>query len=124
MPYIDWLATERGNVEVTNDTADLYRFFDCTYGAEFLYRCVEETKIQQDVPKKLDYIKRHDQAMARILDTVEMPNMMAEDFIMFMRQNNWKLAKSRREREFAKLSQAEVVLLESIVIQAFDGYEQ
>ncbi|KQT52699.1 hypothetical protein ASG43_19840 [Aureimonas sp. Leaf454] len=28
--YIDWIATERGNVEVKNETSDLYRYFDAS----------------------------------------------------------------------------------------------
>jgi hypothetical protein len=36
MNFIDWRPTARRNVEVLNDTADLYRYFDCTDNAEFL----------------------------------------------------------------------------------------
>ena len=43
LPLVDWRTTRRHNVEVLNDTADYYRFFDATDHAEFLYRCVEET---------------------------------------------------------------------------------
>ncbi len=40
MNFIQWRATPEANVEVLNDTADLYRYFDCTEAAEFLYACV------------------------------------------------------------------------------------
>ena len=30
MPFIEWRPTPERNVEVLNDTADLYRYFDCT----------------------------------------------------------------------------------------------
>ena len=30
MPFIEWQPTPDRNVEVLNDTADLYRYFDCT----------------------------------------------------------------------------------------------
>ena len=43
MDYIQWAPTIRGNVVVKNDTADLYRYFDCTEATEFLYECVQET---------------------------------------------------------------------------------
>ncbi len=121
MNCIDWLPTVRGNVDVKNDTADLYRYFDCTEAAEFLYRCVEET-IERDVPNELDYLKRHDLAMQQVLDVVEMPNRMAEDLIMFMRQNQWNLSNKRRRDEFAKLTDSEVRTLETIVKEAFDGF--
>ena len=37
LPLIKWKPTKDGNVEVLNDTADLYRYFDATPQAEFLY---------------------------------------------------------------------------------------
>lgn len=35
--------TKDYNVEITNDTIDLYRFFDTTKQVEFFYDCVIET---------------------------------------------------------------------------------
>jgi Fic/DOC family len=122
MNFIQWIPTLRGNVEVRNDTADLYRYFDCTEAAEFLYRCVEEA-IVSDVPQELDYLRRHDLAMRQIMDTVEMPDRIAEDLIMFMRQNQWKLPKKRRQDEYAKLTDKEVEALETVVREAFDGFD-
>ena len=122
MNFIQWVPTVRGNVEVRNDTADLYRYFDCTDEAEFLYRCVEET-VEKDVPHEIEYLKRHDKAMQQLMDTVEVPNRMAESFIMFMRQNNWTLPKKRREHEFQELTDSELETLQAIVREAFDGFE-
>ena len=34
MSFIEWRPTANRNVEVLNDTADLYRYFDCTRAAE------------------------------------------------------------------------------------------
>jgi hypothetical protein len=34
---IEWRPTVKNNVEVLNDTRDLYRFFDATKQAEFLF---------------------------------------------------------------------------------------
>jgi hypothetical protein len=120
MNFIHWVPTIRGNVQVRNDTADLYRFFDCTEAAEFLYRCVEET-VENDLPREIDYLKRHDRAMQQIMDTVEMPNRTAENFIMFMRRNNWRLPKNRRRDEFEKLTDTEADALANIVRTAFYG---
>jgi hypothetical protein len=119
MSYIEWTGNGKGNVNVLNDIADLYRFFDCTLAATFLYKCVEET-IEKDVPEEIDYLRRHDRAMGQILTEVQMPNHLAEDFIMFMRQNDWKLPKRRKEKEFALLSDDEVEKLERLVKSAFN----
>jgi hypothetical protein len=45
MPYIDWRPTLVRNVEVLNDTADLYRYYDATAAAEFLYAGVRSSGI-------------------------------------------------------------------------------
>ncbi len=121
MDFIEWRPTLDGNVEVTNDTADLYRYYDCTEAAEFLYSCVQRT-IEQDLPNEIDYLKRHDKAMQNLMNTVDMPNRLAEDFIMFTRQNNGALPKSRRKKEFKALTDKEIVNLETIVQEAFKGF--
>src|SRR6185312_2882931 len=66
MPFIEWRSTPERNVEVLNDTADLYRYFDCTEAAEFLYACVMRT-VEQDLPREIDYLRRHDEAIRRIM---------------------------------------------------------
>jgi hypothetical protein len=119
MPYINWRALPNGNVEVTNDTADLYRYLDCTEEAEFLYECVQRT-VEHDLPREIDYLQRNDFALQQIMNTIEMPDRLAQNLIGFIRQNNGTLGKKRREKEFAKLTDDEVVAVERIVGEAFD----
>lgn len=121
MPFIEWRPTPDRNVEVMNDTADLYRFFDCTQAAEFLFACVQRT-VDEDLPREIDYLRRHDLALQRIMDTVEMPDRISENLVMFIRQNNGILSKNRREREFIQLTDDEVQRIERIVADAFDGF--
>jgi hypothetical protein len=121
MPFIEWRPTPDRNVEVLNETADLYRYFDCTEEAEFLYACVKRT-VDQDLPREIDYLRRHDEAIRRIMDAVEMPDRVAENLVMFIRQNNGTLSKKRRHGEFKKLRAAEVTLIERIVNDAFAGF--
>ncbi len=123
MPFIEWRPTPERNVEVLNATADLYRYFDCTEQAEFLYECVSRT-VEQDLPREIDYLRRHDEAMRRIMDAVEMPDRVAEDLAMLVRQNKGKLSKNRRDHEFKELTDDEVTLLERIVRDAFDGFDE
>ena len=118
MNFIEWRATATRNVDVTNDTADLYRYFDCTEVAEFLYACVEHT-VEHDLPEEIAYLQRHDEAMRRIMNTIEMPDRIAQDFIMFVRQNNGSLPKRRRGKEFEVLTDAEIHELETIVNDVF-----
>lgn len=120
MSFIEWRATADRNVDVTNDTADLYRYFDCTEVAEFLYACVGRT-VEHDLPEEVAYLQKHDEAMRRITSAVEMPDQTARDFIMFVRQNNGSLPKRRRGKEFKALTDAEVDEFETIINDVFSG---
>ena len=122
MPFIEWRPTPERNVEVLNDTADLYRYFDCTEEAEFLYGCVRRT-VEQDLPREIDYLRRHDEALRRIMNAVEMPDRVAENLIMSIRQNKGSLSKKRRKGEFKSLRDEEVTSIERVVKDAFEGFE-
>jgi hypothetical protein len=121
MPFIEWRPTPERNVEVLNETRDLYRYPDCTDAAEFLYACVRRT-VERDLPHEIDYLRRHDEAVRRIMDAVEMPDRIAENLVAFIRQNNGRLSKNRREGEFRKLNDDEVTLIEGVVNDAFAGF--
>jgi hypothetical protein len=122
MEFIEWRATAKGNVDVTNDTADLYRFFDCTEEAEFLYSCVQHT-VEEDLPREIDYLSRHDEALHRIMNAVEMPDRIARDFVVFVLQNKGVLPKRRRNKEFESLTDGEISELEEIVQDVFEDAE-
>lgn len=122
MNFIEWHALPSKNVEVTNDTADLYRYYDCTEEAEFLYSCVERT-VEKDLPREIEYLKRHDEAMHGIMNFIEMPDRLAQDLIMHIRQNGGALSKKRRTGDFKKLTDDEVTNIEKIVGSAFNGFE-
>lgn len=122
MPYIEWQATQTKNVEVLNDTSDLYRYFDCTQASEFLYGCVSRT-VEHDLPREIEYLRRHDQAARSIMETVEMPDQTAEKLLMFIRQNKGSLPGNRRRQEFRKLTDREVDMIENIVNEAFSGFD-
>ncbi len=122
MEYIEWRPTANYNVEVLNETADLYRYFDCTDAAEFLYGCVQHT-VEIDLPREIDYLKRNDEALRRIADLVEMPDRLTQNLVMFIRQNDGALSKRRREKEFEALTDDEVAALETIVREEFEGFD-
>ena len=120
MPCIEWRPTADRNVEVTNDTADLYRYFDCTANAEFLYACVART-VEEDLPGEIDYLRRYDEAQRRIMEIVDMPDRLAQDLIMFINRNGGTLPKKRREKEFRELTDNEVWQIETIYHDTFNN---
>ena len=121
MNLMEWRPTQERNVEVLNDTADLYRYFDCTGAAEFLYECVERT-VERDLPQEIDYLRRHDEAVRRIMGIIEMPDRLAESLVVFIRQNEGRLGKKRREAEFSKLTDKELSAVEAIIHESFEGF--
>ena len=53
LDLIEWRPTEKNNVEVLNETIDLYRYFYATKQAEFFFECVEET-VNKTLPEEVD----------------------------------------------------------------------
>jgi hypothetical protein len=115
LPLVEWKPTANGNVEVLNDTADFYRYFDATPQAEFLYGCVKKT-VEEDLPEEADYLRRYDAFKLRVDAIVDMPDRTIDVLFRMLRQNKGQLSKRAREREFASLTTDEVRRIE----QAFD----
>ncbi len=119
LPFVEWVPTEKQNVRVLNETADLYRFGDYTEITEFLYECVVTT-IEHDLPRQIEYLARFDEAKGRIQSFMEMPDEMISSLINFISQNNGVLSKKRRRREFEKMTDIEVEAAEAVVRDVFD----
>ena len=109
------MTTPEQNVEVTNETADLYRYFDCTAEAEFLYDCVAHT-IDHDLPSEIDILRRRDEAQRRIAEVVDMPDRLMQNLINLIRDNDGMLPKKRREKQFDVLTDNEVTRVEVICV--------
>lgn len=119
LPFIEWQATDRGNVAVLNDTAGFYRFFDATPHAEFLYRCVEET-VTEDLPAEVEYLEGYDEFSRRVQDEVaDMPDRLIELLTRFLGRNEGSLSKRARTKEFAELSAEEVRRVEELYAECF-----
>ena len=112
LDHIEWEATPDGNVNVLNQTIDLYRYFDATKQAEFLYGCVEET-VLKTLPEEVQYLESHDKMRKFIQEHFEMPDKDMENLIGFLRQGDGKLSKRARNKEFKALTVDEVVMLET-----------
>jgi hypothetical protein len=118
LPLVEWEPTERGNVRVSNDTADFYRFFDATPHAEFLFACVRRT-IEHDLPSEADFLRRHDQFTARVQAIADMPERTLDLLFRFLHQNGGKLSRRARENEFEALTEAEADRVERLYKEIF-----
>ena len=66
----------------------------------------------------------HDKAMQEILNVVELPDRLAQDFIMFTLNNQGELPNRRRKKMFKDLTDKEVSLLEVIIKEEFEGSDK
>jgi len=120
LPFIEWRSTKDGNIDVLNDTADYYRFFDATPHAEFLYHCVEQT-VERDLPGEVAYLEAYDRFARGVQEIVDMPDRTVELLHRFLRQGVGHLSKRAREDEFAALTDAEAERIERLYGECFAG---
>jgi hypothetical protein len=118
LSLIEWDPTQSGNVKILNETIDLYRYFDATRQAEFLYECVRET-VENTLPEEVAYLERHDRMKGFIAEHFEMPDKLAETLIAFLRQGDGKFSNRARGKEFSELTEKELAMLEENFAQIF-----
>ena len=118
LPLIEWRATADGNVEVLNDTADYYRYFDATLHAEFLYSCVEQT-VEQDLPEEIRFLEQFDRFAGAVKEIVEMPDRQIELIRNFLAQAGGHFSKRTRDREFRALTGEEARKIEALYAESF-----
>jgi len=108
---IEWESTTDYSVKILNDTIDLYCYYDLTKQVEFLYECVEET-IEQIIPEELDYFEKYDRMTQHINTYLSLPDTKVDLLIKFLNQNNGKLSKNKRQKEFVDITDEEVLSIE------------
>ncbi len=118
LPFIDWRATDNGNVEVLNDTAAFYRYFDATAHAEFLYECIERT-VEEDLPREIRFLIAFDRFAAGVKDMADMPDRRVEQLRGFLEQNDGRLSARARSREFAAMTDDEATRVERLYAESF-----
>jgi hypothetical protein len=118
LPFIEWRPTPGGNVEVLNDTADHYRYFDATSHAEFLYGCVAET-VERDLPDEVRFLESYDRFTAGVHRLVDMPARTVQLLHGFLAQNAGRLSTRARTGEFAALTDDEVTFIARLYAECF-----
>ncbi len=112
-PFVLWGWTSEQELVVKNDTDDLYRYFDATAQAEYLYDRVAET-VRQDLKEELGFVAVFDRALAGVRNIVDMPDRRASLFVRLCLQNGGRLASGRRTT-FPELTDAEIAAMEEAV---------
>jgi hypothetical protein len=108
--------TSAQEIVVENDTADLYRYFDATAFAEYLYDRVAET-VRRDLKEELGFVAVFDRAIDGVREMVDMPDRRASLFVRLCMQNAGRLSAARRQ-QFPELTDAEIAAMEAAVQDA------
>lgn len=111
LDLIAWRPTDKGNVEVLNETMHLYSFFDATKQAEFFFECVAET-VNKILPEEVNYLMKYDLLNDFIKNYIDMPDKLVDLLIRFLNSNDGKLSKRAREKEFRQLTDDEIRRIE------------
>ncbi|GEP95525.1 cell division protein Fic [Chitinophaga cymbidii] len=119
LDLIEWKPSKDNNVEVLNNTIDLYRYFDATKQAEFLYSCVRET-IEQTIPEEVDYLEKYDLMKTYLDDHFQMPDKTVALLVRFLEQGEGHLSERARSKEFQALTADEVREIENKFQRIFE----
>lgn len=119
LDLIEWRLTRKNNIEILNATIDLYRYFDATKQAEFFFECVEET-VNQTLPEEIAYLRKYDILNEFTKNYIDMPDKLVDLLIRFLSQNNGKLSKRAKKKEFEKLTNDEIRVIEEKYAEVFD----
>lgn len=111
LDLVEWHPDNANNVTILNETIDLYRYFDATRQAEFLYRCVRRTT-EDVVPAEVDYLEKYDRMKDYLDNYFEMPDKTVALLIRFLEQGSGRLSERARGREFKELTDEEVLRVE------------
>ncbi|MGH6611018.1 MAG: Fic family protein [Burkholderiaceae bacterium] len=117
--FIEWHWTAHQEIIVDNETADLYRYFDATAFAEYLYDRVADT-VQRDLKEELEFVDVFDRALNAVREIVDMPDRRASLLVRLTMQNDGRLSRAKRP-EFEELTDSEVAALEAAIQRAMQA---
>ena len=116
MNSIRWHLSTDEKVVVDSCDLNVYRYWDATALAEYLYERVDDA-VHSDLKNELDFLARYDRAIAAAREIVDMPDRRASLFVRFVLQNDGKLAR-RKRADFPELSDDDVSQLEKAISRA------
>ncbi|MEP7374568.1 MAG: Fic family protein [Chitinophagaceae bacterium] len=120
MQKIKYNKQNNEDIMVTN-TAEVegyFRYPDLTDHSIYLIQTIHAT-IAEDMPGELLFIQRYDEAKRELQNIVDMPDKMINSMLVFLHQNQGIFPKRRREY-FSKLTDAEIVRMQTAYRKVFE----
>lgn len=118
MRQIEYDLDDQGQMTVTGETGNFYRYMDMTAQAEALYDFVSLT-VEHELVEELDFLAKYNHTRKTIQDIVDMPDRLIDLFIRLCLQNNGRLSTRKRESHFEFLTADELAELEKAVQSGF-----
>jgi len=112
-----WKPIDQSRIRIDSDTADLYRFFDATPHAEYLYDCVAQA-VERLVPEEATRIWRYDVFCRGVDRMIGMPELLMNRLFIMLQENSGRLPPDGQRGEFDKLTAEEARQVERIFAEA------
>ena len=116
---VTWSWTHDHTVAVENETVDLYRSFDATAMAEFLFARLADS-VEHDLSDELVFLTVFDRAVAAAREVVDMPDRRLSLFVRLVLQNGGRLS-ARQRGLFDELVPEEIETMEAAIRAARDS---
>lgn len=105
-------------VPATGNDAVLFKYFDATEQASFLYKSLENT-VEDDLQREISFLLGFDRARTQLNELFDWPPHSLDLFIRVVYQNNYELSKSKKQSHFEWLSDDEVGKFQEIIKESF-----
>lgn len=105
-PHLKYTLNDDWEMTVHGETARLYRAFDATAFAEFLYARVQDT-VERDLKEELSWITAFDEVYAVVTGVVDLPDKLARNLTRYFVQEGGRLSRNKRQ-QFSQLTDAEL----------------
>ncbi len=118
MPLIDFVTHDDASIEVRNETLNLYRYFDATRMAEYLYACIEAT-IDGELKAELDTVSAFARARKALDTAFDLPEKQKNLFLKLCWQGKGRISKAKRRAHFSMFSDDELDAMQRLVAPHF-----
>jgi Fic family protein len=120
MQRIRYDKKDNGEITVTNsdEVEGYFRYPDLTGHCIYLIQTIHAT-LEEDMPDELIFLQRYDEAKKELQRIVDMPDKDIDLMIIFLHQNKGIFPKRRRE-QFAKLTDEEILKMQTAFQNTFN----
>ncbi|NOQ21790.1 MAG: cell filamentation protein Fic [Candidatus Aegiribacteria sp.] len=120
LPLLKFDLDDLGQMTVSGETGNFYRYIDMTVQAEVLFEFVKMT-VDHELAMELDFLMDYDRARKAIQEVIDMPDQKLDLLIKLCLQNNGRLSADKRRTHFAFLKNDELEVIEEIVQNELSG---